>query len=416
DLALEAAWRRLDGQALPGSVTGRRSAGSLHTALRELPDANLALVSTPGEYAAREAAAALAQGLNVMIFSDNVPLDAEIALKRKAQERGLIVMGPDCGTALIAGQPLAFCNVVPRGDIGVVAASGTGLQEVISLIARNGAGVSHGIGVGGRDLHDAVGGISTLTALEMLADDPQTRHVVLISKPPGPQTAERVYTRLAEIGKPATVCTLGLETAPLPAPLQVAHTLQATVETCLGLKPASVPPPVARQRDTGRTNAHAWFSGGTLCSEALTIFHRAGLNVASNVAVDAEPPSGNSPTHRFIDLGADEYTLGRPHPMIDPLVRNVHVQESLRDPTVAVVLLDVVLGFGAHRDPAAALLEAITAVPAEHRPTIIASVCGTDADPQNRSAQVSSLTRHGVAVAGSNAEAAQWALHIVRGE
>ena len=412
DQALAAALRGLEEQAVTSGGPDRRSVGSLPTALRELPQANLALISTPGEYAAREAAAALAQGLNVMIFSDNVPLDAEIALKRTAQSRGLIVMGPDCGTALIGGQPLAFCNVVPRGEIGVVAASGTGLQEVISLVARHGAGISHGIGVGGRDLQDDVGGISTLTALELLADDPQTRHVVLISKPPGPRTAERVYARLAELGKPATVCAFDGDALSVSETVTVADTLHATVEACLDRTLSTPPPPGLERPDAQGCNAHAWFTGGTLCNEALAIFRRAGVTVASNLDARA---SGNRAGHRFIDLGADEYTVGRPHPMIDPTVRNTHVAATLRDKTVGVLLLDVVLGFGAHPDPAGALLDTITAVPPTQRPMIIASVCGTDADPQNRSAQVSSLKRHGVFVAGSNAEATQWALRLVSG-
>jgi FdrA protein len=295
-----------------------------------------------------------------------------------------------------------------------VSASGTGLQEVISLIARNGAGVAHGIGVGGRDLLDTVGGVSTLTALDMLADDPQTRQVVLISKPPGPHTAERVYARLAELGKPATVCTFGLETAPLPASVQGTLTLQATVEACLGQELAVSEPP-APSGDKERVKVHGLYSGGTLCSEALAIFQRAGVAVSSNVSLGPDMSDDSASLHRFKDLGADEYTVGRPHPMIDPQTRNAELQESLRDPAVAVILLDVVLGYGAHPDPAAAILETLALVPADQRPTIVASVCGTDADPQNRSAQVSALRQHDVAVAGSNAEAAQWALQIVSG-
>src|SRR5580704_9603583 len=97
-----------------------------------------------------------------MIFSDNVPIAEEASLKHEARERGLMVMGPDCGTAIIGGVPLAFANAVPRGDIGIIGASGTGIQEVSTLIARAGRGVRHAIGTGGRDMHAEVGGLTTL--------------------------------------------------------------------------------------------------------------------------------------------------------------------------------------------------------------------------------------------------------------
>ena len=174
-----------------------------------MPDANLALVSVPGDFAAAEARKALRRGLNVMIFSDNVPLEQEIALKREARDLGLIVMGPDCGTAIIAGVPLAFANAVPRGDIGIIGASGTGIQEVSCLIANAGRGISHALGTGGRDLSAEVGGIATLTAIDLLDRDAATRHVVLISKPPAPQIAKLILDRVGSSPKPFTVCLIG---------------------------------------------------------------------------------------------------------------------------------------------------------------------------------------------------------------
>ncbi len=409
DAAMASALRRLDEAAL-GATHTQTAHASLAAAAHAFPDANLALISTPGEYATRQARIALEQGLNVMIFSDNVALDDEIALKREAQACGLLVMGPDCGSALIGGRALAFCNAVPRGGIGVVAASGTGLQEVISLLARNGAGVSHAVGVGGRDLLDAVGGISTLTALQLLADDPATEAIVLISKPPGAGTAARVYQRMAEIDKPATVCTLGAPGVPLPAGLKAAPTLHEAVEACLCLElPCGTPPAAAAG---GGAAVHGLFTGGTLCAEALAVFQSAGIPVASNVTAPA--PVSEPAVHHFIDLGADEYTVGRPHPMIDPQVRSARLRGSMSDPAVGVILLDVVLGYGAHMDPAGAIAETLRTVPAQRRPLVIASVCGTDADPQHRGTQVATLQQHGVAVAGSNAEAARWALNAAR--
>ncbi len=412
--ALAAVDRSLDEAALGVEASDRNSAGSLGAALHTLPDANLALVSTPGEFAAREAHRALARGLNVMLFSDNVSLDDEISLKQAARQQGLLMMGPDCGTALIGGRPLAFCNAVPRGDVGVVAASGTGLQEVISLLARNGSGVSHALGAGGRDLLDAVGGMTTQSALSLLAEDPQTQRLLLVSKPPERRTAARIYAHLAGLGKPAVVCTLGLDTVSLPPPLKAARTLQQAVEVCLGIEMATTAPP--RASLAGKRNAiHGWFTGGTLCSEALLILHEAGIAATSNVSRGAGLPATAKSPHRLIDLGADEYTLGRAHPMIDPQVRNARLRESLNDASVGLILLDVVLGYGAHEDPAGALVEALDTVPEPQRPLIIASVCGTDADPQNRSLQVARLVQHGVAVAGTNTEAARWAAQIARG-
>ena len=201
----------------PTTTSALASARSLKGALQALPDSNLALVSVPGAFAAHEARAALERGLNVLVFSDNVPIEEEVALKRLAKEKGLLLMGPDCGTALIGGTPIAFANAVPRGDIGIVSASGTGLQEVSTLIARLGGGVSHGIGVGGRDLDERVGALSTLAAIDALEADPGTKKIVLISKPPSPEVAKRVRERLKASPKPSVVCFMGSEGTTLRA-------------------------------------------------------------------------------------------------------------------------------------------------------------------------------------------------------
>jgi FdrA protein len=207
--ALDAALEFLSERAAATSTLVR--ARTLKGALQALPEANLALVSVPGAFAAHEARAALERGMNVLIFSDNVPIEDEVALKRLANERGLLLMGPDCGTALIGGAPIAFANAVPRGDIGIVSASGTGLQEVSTLIARLGGGVSHGIGVGGRDLDERVGALGTLAAIDALEADPTTAKIVLISKPPSPRVANRVRERLKASPKPSVVCFIGAE-------------------------------------------------------------------------------------------------------------------------------------------------------------------------------------------------------------
>ena len=389
---------------------------TLDGALTRMPDANLVLVSTPGDHAVREARRALDRGLNVMLFSDNVPLESERALKVRAHARGLLVMGPDCGTAYVAGTPLAFANVVPRGRIGVIAASGTGLQEVAVLLARAGAGISHGIGVGGRDLSDAIGGVSTLDAIDLLASDPGTDHLILVSKPPGPLTARLVFERIAAAGKSCTAVVFGAGGIETPPGLVLAPTLKDAVERATGrsIAPGDDAAVAARsEADRLAPERHALrglFCGGTLATEAHAVLARAGLDAASNTGSPA--PSGSNSPHAVVDFGADEYTVGRPHPMIDPGLRTERLREALADPEVAVVLLDVVLGLGAHPDPARPICDALRDANDE-RPVVVASVCGTRDDPQDRERQTAMLDGAGVVVAPSNADAASAAAAVL---
>ena len=389
---------------------------TLDGAVDRMPDANLVLVSTPGDHAAREARRALDRGLNVMLFSDNVPLESERALKERAHSLGLLVMGPDCGTAYIAGTPLAFANVVPRGRVGVIAASGTGLQEVAVLLARAGAGISHGIGVGGRDLSDAVGGISTLAAIDLLASDAGTDHLILVSKPPGPRTARLVFERLAAAGKPCTAVVFGAGGPEAPSRLVLAPTLKDAVERATGCSiapeydAAAVARREAKRLARGCHALRGLFCGGTLATEAQQVLAAAGLDVAANTG-SSTPPGSNAP-HTVVDFGADEYTVGRPHPMIDPAIRTARLREALADPGVAVVLLDVVLGLGAHPDPARPIRDAIRDANGDV-PVVVASVCGTRDDPQDRGRQTAMLGEAGVVVAPSNADAATVAAEIV---
>jgi len=389
---------------------------TLRAGLKALPDASLALISVPGDYAAAEARKALNRGLDVMIFSDNVPIEAEIALKQQGREAGLLVMGPDCGTAIISGVPLAFANEVPSGRIGIIGASGTGIQEISSLIAHAGKGVSHAIGVGGRDLKAEVGGITTLMALDMLDADPATDHIVMVSKPPASTVANRIAVRIGESKKAFTICFLGGEPIELPANARAARTLRDAARIALGQEPADAMPRLAGYDNDAatireRTEIRGLFAGGTLCTEAQVILHDAGLPVASNVPISASGSLDVEPTerHRMIDLGDDRYTQGRPHPMIDPAVRDQALSEALNDPKVGVILMDVVLGHGSHPDPAGHLADALSAFSSEGR-LIVASVTGTDEDPQVRSRQVDKLSRVGVKVAPSNAEAVAMAI------
>ncbi|MBI5110600.1 MAG: acyl-CoA synthetase FdrA [Rhodovulum sp.] len=415
--ALSSAAGLLDKPPSVGQGTSEWLPKTLDTAVQQLPGANLVLISVPGEFATAEARRALRRGLNVLMFSDNVPLADEVALKQEAQQRGLLMMGPDCGTAIIGGTPLAFANEVPRGSIGLVGASGTGLQEVSTLIGRSGAGVSHAIGVGGRDLKEAVGGITTLMAIDALDRDPGTEQIVIISKPPAPSVAKRVLQRVGESRKPVTVCVLGVDDMALPANAVLVSDLRSAAERALGggRLPWSDRPTVAALAatiGTGRRRIAGLFCGGTLCGEAQLMLRRAGLVVSSNAPVTGVATPKEAPgAHRLLDLGDDEYTVGRPHPMIDPSLRDDMVRAAFTDPEVAVVLVDVVIGYGAHDDPATDLVAVLPAA-VERGAVVIASVCGTDQDRQGYARQVGILRDAGVVVAPSNAHAAELAAEL----
>ncbi|MGQ0696347.1 MAG: acyl-CoA synthetase FdrA [Nitrospiraceae bacterium] len=406
---------------------------SIEMGLENMVGANLALISTPGEYAAAEAFKALNLGLNVMLFSDNVELKDEIALKRFAQDHDLIVMGPDCGTAIINGIPLAFANVVRRGEIGVVAASGTGLQQVTCLIDRWGKGISQAIGTGGHDLHKEVGGISMLQGLKALAADQSTSVIVLISKPPSPEVAERVLKAAAGTGKPVVVNFLGAAPEGIRRPnLYAAGTLEdaaaAAVALADGKRPEESRPkhpffPMPPRLAPVQRYIRGLYSGGTFCYEASLLLKKDFGQVYSNTAVDHEDRLGDvwtSRGHTVIDLGDDLFTRGRPHPMIDHRLRNERILKEARDPEVAVILCDVVLGHGSHPDPASEMVPVIqeakdSADKAGRHLVVVGFVCGTSSDPQNLSKQEAALREVGVILAESNAQAVRMAMAIALG-
>ncbi len=403
---------RLLARPKPASAIGSTAASprTLRSAAATLPGANLALVSVPGAFAATEAMKALTAGLNVLLFSDNVSLEDEIALKTLARDRGLLMMGPDCGTAIIGGVPLAFANAVTRGDTGIIGASGTGIQEVSCLVSNGGGGISHAIGTGGRDLSREVGAITTLTALDLLDADPATRQIVLISKPPAPEVARTVLARVARSSKRVVVCFIGATHLDLPPNAVAAATLEDAANLALG-RPVATPTSLSLPSASGKL--HGLFSGGTLAAEAQLILSRAGLAVASNAPVAGSAPMAEAHgRHTILDLGDDAYTIGRPHPMIEPAVRDAHIRAALESPDCAVVLLDCVLGYGSHPDPAGHIARLVEALP-PGGPRIVASVTGTDADPQPRSLQVERLRTAGIEVSPSNAAAARRAIELL---
>jgi succinyl-CoA synthetase alpha subunit len=406
---------------------------SLALAVERQPDADLALISVPGDYAAAEARKALALGLHVMLFSDNVPIEEERAIKEVGRAKGLLVMGPDCGTAIVNGVPLGFANVVRRGSIGLVAASGTGLQEVTCRIHNLGGGVSQALGTGGRDLKEAIGGITMLQGLAALAADAQTRVIVLVSKPPAPAIARRIEDAAAAAGKPVVVHFLGAAEERPRHGLHAATSLRHAADVAVALAQGRpVPEPTigwaeadlatlercaAEMAPTQRA-VRALFTGGTFCYEAQLAFVARGLPCRSNApAHGATAFDGRFEGHVLLDLGDDDYTRGRPHPMIDPGLRDEMVRAQGADASTAAILFDVVLGYGAHADPAGglalALEDAQQAANAQgRRLALIGHVCGTDGDPQDKAAQVRRLEAAGAVIVGSNVEAAALAAEL----
>lgn len=401
---------------------------TLDSALRHLPGANLAVISVPGLYAKAEAVHALRRGLHVFLFSDHVSVADEIVLKTLAARRQLLCMGPDCGTAYLGGVGLGFANVVPAGRVGVVAASGTGLQAVASHLAALGQGISRGIGVGGRDLSAAVGGVMTGLALDALARDPATALVVLVSKPPDRTVLPRIEAALAALGKPAIVCCLGAEPRP-DGPGRWVRTLEDAAEAAAAAlrggawtartfaDPAAIRARLARlQGAAARRGAGllGLYSGGTLAYEAQLLLEPLLGPVASNLGIGRE-----SSPHRLLDLGADEFTGSRPHPMLDPEARATRVREAGGAREVGVLLLDLVLGRAVHPDPAAPLAAAIRAARAAAAAggrslAVVASIVGTPEDPQGLAAQAAALEGAGAEVLPSNAQAARFAALLVR--
>jgi succinyl-CoA synthetase alpha subunit len=410
--------------AAAGAASDAMLPHTLGMARATLPGANIAQISVPGPYAAAEALKALQLGLNVFMFSDNVPVAQEVALKQEAARRGLLVMGPDCGTALVGGVPLGFANNVRRGSIGLVAASGTGLQEVTTQIHRMGGGVSHAIGTGGRDVHAQVGAATMLQGIALLADDPSTRVIAIVSKPPAPEVSAKVMAALQAAGKPAVVLFLG---SAMRAPARQGHGVQVvdTLVDCAaaavklaGIEAAAphyyaIPP--KPQFAASQQFLRALYSGGTFASEAQILWARAGLKVRSNVPLDPALALADarkaSVGHTVLDLGDDAFTVGRPHPMIDQAARVERLLREAADPSVRVIVLDVVMGWGAHPDPAADLAVAVAqarriAAKGGRELAVIGFVCGTESDPQGLARQEATLRAVGMVLAGNSANAA----------
>jgi succinyl-CoA synthetase alpha subunit len=411
---------------------------SYDAAVNSLPAANIAVISLPGQYAGREAMAVLESGRHVMIFSDNVPLEEEIKLKQRARELDLLVMGPDCGTAILNGTALGFANVVRKGSIGIVGASGTGIQEVTALIHNKGHGISQAIGLGGRDLSEEVGGISMIQGIKALENDPDTKVIVLISKPPAAKVANKMFDVINGLKKKYIVNFLKGDPAEAKKrKLLFAAGLEEAAELAISVlesrdfayhnfsdDEAKIKEEAGKEKSRVGNGKYVrgLFSGGTLADEALLILSREIGDIYSNIPLKKEltlKDSGKSQRNTIVDLGEDEFTRGRPHPMIDYSLRCDRLVEEAKDPECGVILLDVVLGYGSHPDPAKALVPAIDKAHKIARDNgrsiaFVASITGTDRDPQNLSGQAASLKNSGVTILPSNAQAARYTGLIVK--
>lgn len=416
------------------------STKTLDESLLQKPNANLAVISVPGEYAAREAEKALEAGLNVFLFSANVSIEDEMELKQFAAEQGLLVMGPDCGTSLIGGVGIGFANAVRRGPIGVIAGAGTGLQEFTSQVHNAGSGISHAIGTGSHDLSGKINGLTTLAALDALERDQQTRVIAIISKPPAASALATLLERIKTCKKPVVGCFLGVDPGRLNGKqnFKPARTIDDAVRISLvnlggkmvipagGMTPEEVAEirKVKKAWSPDQKYLRGILAGGTFCYQSQQILCEAGLPIHSNNPLDgkyrlADPDE--SIQHTIVDMGDDFYTIGKPHPMIDGTLRRRRILAESRNPQVAILYLDFILGYNASMDPVGELLDAILeakrlSVQRGGSLTVVASVCGTETDPQDLDLQIKMLREAGGLVFRSNALASAALCELLRQE
>ena len=409
--------------AASGDKKGTESVKSWDKALQKMPEANLAVISIPGAYAALEADRALDEGLNVFMFSDNVTIEDEKKLKEKAHEKGLAVMGPDCGTGIIQGVPVAFTNNVTPGSIGIIGASGTGIQELTTIIDRLGEGVTNAIGIGGRDLNAAIGGITMMDMIDAMEDDDAVKVLVIVSKPPAKEVRDKISARLSNFSKPVVTLFVGEKPEYHEENFYHAYTLDEAARLAVGLvRGQEIPEAVADvdastffKAEEGKT-IKAYYSGGTLANEAAMLIKDAmGCKVPPE---DIEGYMLQLDGNVVVDLGDDAYTQGKPHPMIDPAKRIECMQEAVDDETTGVVLLDIMLGYGSHADMAGSLLPTIVelkekAEKAGRKVFFIATVCGTRRDFQGYDEAVNKLKEIGVIVCENNKLACQTAIRAI---
>lgn len=405
------------------SSKGAVSVKSWEKAKEKMPDANLAVISIPGVYAALEADRALDEGMSVFMFSDNVTIEDEAALKKKAHEKGLAVMGPDCGTGIIKSVPVAFTNSVAPGRIGIIGASGTGIQELTTIIDRLGEGVTNAIGTGGRDLSGAVGGTTMLDMIEVMEKDEEVKVLLIISKPPTKEVRDRIWSRLSCCTKPVVTLFLGEKPEYHEENFYHAYTLEEAAKIAVSLVRGEEITGAEKEKqyetvfdDSEKKTIKAYYSGGTLAGEAAML-----IKDALGNKIPPQKAEGfmlNTDGHIVVDLGDDVYTQGKPHPMIDPAKRIECMKEAMDDASTGVILFDIMLGYGSHEDMAGALLPTVKELKekadAEGRKLVfVSTVCGTRRDFQGYDKAVDTLKSAGVLVCETNKEAVRTAIRAI---
>ena len=422
------------------SSAGQPVVRGISEAVEVLPAANLALISVPGPHVRSEAMAALRRNLNLLIFSSNVSIDDEVAIKREAAMRGLLVMGPDCGTAMFRKAGLAFANVVRSGPVGLIGAAGTGLQQVSTLVHLAGSGVSHIIGTGSQDVSLEVGGLTMLAGLDLLKVDPATEVVVIVTKPPHPETAKRILDRARLIQKPVVACFLGVKPVMVrdlgavyaatleEAALQAVSLAEgknvdevgAVIASAGGRREHMIDGEAQQLADDQRF-VRGLYCGGTFAVEAALVLEPLLGAVSGNfhaTGIQRLNDPRTSVGHTILDLGDETFTRGRPHPMIEPVMREEQILLAAADRSVGVIVMDFVLGHVAHPDPAGAVAQTLrtarqSAAKGGRHLSIIATMCGTDQDPQGLDDQSRILEEVGAVVMRSNAQTAQIAADIL---
>lgn len=431
DEAFEMAEELLAQRTTKSDTAAEKKVHTVEQVAEAYPDTNLAVVSLPGDLAGREARKLLEQDKHVLLFSDNVTIEEEIELKDLALEKGLLMMGPDCGTAVIHGVGLGFANELKRGDIGVIGASGTGLQEVTRLISNHGGGISQAFGTGGRDVKEAVGGRMFLACMDILEQDPDTNKIVLVSKPPAASVVKKIAEKIKGMSKPVIACFLGADDELLAGvPCTVAHTLEEAACKAIDLDELhsevdtkAVVSKSKEQLNTDQKYVRGLYCGGTLAYETILILKKKLDKVYSNVAVTTDEilaDSNSSKENTVLDLGEDEFTVGRPHPMIEPALRGERLLEEVKDPEVAVILTDVEIGYGSNPDAGSILAEEVKQareyLSEQNREIIfVSTICGTYEDYQGYDVQKAILEDASIVVLESNAQAARLAQAIIEG-
>jgi len=446
-IAIEAASEEIAAEAKEAylaAITQQRGSSkseyrSLETMSRYVKDRNIAVISLAGSFAGAEARKALRMGMDVFMFSDNVPLEQELELKQYAKAHGLLMMGPDCGLSFINGVAIGLCSRVRRGHIGIVAASGSGMQETMNIIHRDGHGVSHAIGVGGRDLQDYIGGITMLQSIDILENDPETKVIVIISKPPQEKTTVKVLERVRACTKPVVLQLINADLTGLDTGnAEVSKSFEESAMMAIALSESkayvSIPEEVRWAKVDGLARAEALklrssqrymrglYCGGSLAEEAIALSEPILGSLYGNIAFEEDHVLAD-PFHSvkdcLIDVGSEEFTLGKPHVAIDPAPRCERFLQEAEDPETAVILMDFLLGYALCEDPAGMMAETIRngvgkAASEGRHLTVVASICGSDLDPQGLAAQRKILEDAGVIVMDNNGEAARLAAMIIK--